>query len=291
MLLAVAVHERDGVHGLFAFGLELFDDDEVAVGTFYHERGRGFAVESGGFAEDVGDAEDAGLQDDAGFAEKLVFWLREALVGDDLAKEFGGGVFFGLEEGHGFVEFAAEGGFGAILRRGFEAKNWGAVGLVSADVFKIVEKPSRAGLGKRLIDCKFVEGEIFESSLVIDGSGVHSLGEFHDGIAKIFIAGEDGGFNGRGAAIFGEEGRVEVEDAFWLEECEKIGFNHDTERGEDAESVGIFAFQTGGFGEVFAGAGMKNDVGFWLAVFVWAGEDGFREVSEGAVAKENDFRA
>ncbi len=37
---AVAVHERDGVHGLFAFGLELFDDDEVAVGAFDHEWGR-----------------------------------------------------------------------------------------------------------------------------------------------------------------------------------------------------------------------------------------------------------
>lgn len=61
MFLAVAVHERDGVHGLFAFGLELLDDDEIAVGTFYHEWGRGFAVEAGGFAEDVGDAEDAGL--------------------------------------------------------------------------------------------------------------------------------------------------------------------------------------------------------------------------------------
>lgn len=37
---AVAVHERYGVHGLFAFGLELFDDDEVAIGAFDHERGR-----------------------------------------------------------------------------------------------------------------------------------------------------------------------------------------------------------------------------------------------------------
>jgi len=47
---AVAVHERDGVHGLFAFGLELFDDDEVAIGAFDHEWGRGFAVEAGSFA-------------------------------------------------------------------------------------------------------------------------------------------------------------------------------------------------------------------------------------------------
>lgn len=208
-----------------------------------------------------------------------------------MAKELGGGVFFGLEEGHGFIEFAAEGGFGVVLGRGFEAENRGAVGLVGADVGEVIEEPSCAGFGKGLINCEFVEREIFESGLVIDGAGVHSLGEFHDGIAKIFVAGKDGGFDGRGAAILREEGRVEVEDAFWLEKRKKIGLNHDAERGEDAESVGIFAFQTGGFGEVFTGAGMKNDVGFWLAVFVWAGEDSFREVGEGTVAKENDFRA
>lgn len=290
MFLAVAVHERNGVHGLFAFGLELFDDDEVAVGTFYHERGRGFAVEAGGFAEDVGDAEDAGFQDDAGFAKEFVFWFREALKSDDLAKELGGGVCFGLKEGHGFIEFAAEGGFGVVLRGGFEVEDWGAVGLVGADVGEVIEEPSRAGLGKGLINCEFVEGEVFESGLVIDRPGVHSFGELHDGIAKIFVAGKDGGFDGGGAAIFGEEGRVEVEDAFWLEKRKKIGLNHDAERGEDAESVGIFALQTGGFGEIFAGASVENDVGFWLAIFVWAGEDSFREVGEEAIAKENDFR-
>lgn len=108
---AVAVHEGYGVHGLFAFGLELFDDDEVAVGAFDHEWGGGFAVEAGGFAEDVGDAQNPGSQDDTGFTEELVFWLREALEGDDLAEELGGGVLARLEEGHGFVEFAAVGGF------------------------------------------------------------------------------------------------------------------------------------------------------------------------------------
>lgn len=47
---AVAVHERDSTHGLFAFGLELFDDDEVAIDAFDHEWGRGFTVEAGSFA-------------------------------------------------------------------------------------------------------------------------------------------------------------------------------------------------------------------------------------------------
>ena len=98
MFFAVAIHERDGVHRLFAFGLELVNDDKIAVGAFNHERGRGFAVEAGGFAEDVGDAKDAGFEDDTGFVEKLIFWFGETLVGNDLAEEFGGGVFVGLEE-------------------------------------------------------------------------------------------------------------------------------------------------------------------------------------------------
>ena len=61
VLLAVAVHERNSVHRLFSFGLELFDDDEIAIGALNHEWGRGFAVEAGSFAEDIGDAEDASL--------------------------------------------------------------------------------------------------------------------------------------------------------------------------------------------------------------------------------------
>lgn len=279
---AVAVHERDGVHGLFTFGLELFDDDEVAVGAFNHERGRGFAVETGSLAEDVGDAEDAGFQDDAGFAEEFVFWFWETLIGDDLAEEFGGGVFVGLEERHGFVEFAAEGGFRVVLGSWFEAEDWGVVGLVSADVRKVVDKPSCAGFGEGLINGGFVEREIFESGLVIDRASVHGLYELHDREAKIFVAGEDGGFDRGGAAIFRQKGGVEVQNAFGLEKFKEVGFNHDAERGENAIGVGIFAFQSSDFGEIFTGAGMKNDVGF-------LGEDGFCEVGERAVTKKDDF--
>lgn len=98
MFLAVAVHEGDGVHGFFAFGLELFDDDEITVSTFYHERGGGFAVEPSGFAENIGDAQDAGFENDTGFVEESVFWFREALVGDDLAEQFEGAILVRLEK-------------------------------------------------------------------------------------------------------------------------------------------------------------------------------------------------
>ena len=81
------------VHGFFAFGLETVDNDKIAVGAFEHER-RGSRVDAGGFAENVGDAQDVSFENDAGSAKKSVFGLREALVGDNLAKNILSGKIF-----------------------------------------------------------------------------------------------------------------------------------------------------------------------------------------------------
>ncbi len=80
--------------------MELFDDDEITVSTFYRMSGRGgFAVEPSGFAENIGDAQDAGFgENDTGFVEESVFWFREALVGDDLAEQFEGAILVRLEK-------------------------------------------------------------------------------------------------------------------------------------------------------------------------------------------------
>lgn len=102
------------------------------------------------------------------------------MIGDDSAEEFGGGVFVGLEERHGFVEFAAEGGFRVVLGGGLEVEDWCAVWLVGADIRKVVEEPVGAGFGKGLVDGGFGDGEMLESGLVVDGAGVHSFYELHD---------------------------------------------------------------------------------------------------------------
>lgn len=85
------VKEGDGIHGLLAFGLEAFDDDEVAVGAFEHERGIAVVL-SGRVANDVGDVDGVCVEDDASFAVEFVFWFREGLVGDDLSENFVGSV-------------------------------------------------------------------------------------------------------------------------------------------------------------------------------------------------------
>lgn len=174
-----------------------------------------------------------------------------------------------------------------------------AIGLVGANILEVAEEPGRTSFGESLVDGSFVEGKVFEGGLVINWAGIHGFCEFHDGITEIFVASEDGRFDRGGAAVFWEEGRVEVENAFRFEKFEEVSFNHDAERGENAEGVGVFAFQAGGFSEVFAGAGVENDVDFWLVVFVLAcgfvyvltEEDGFGKVGEGAVAEEDDFQA
>ncbi len=51
-----------------------------------------------------------GLEDDASFAEEVIFRLREALVGDDLAQDSIGREAFRLELGEGLVEFFGKGG-------------------------------------------------------------------------------------------------------------------------------------------------------------------------------------
>ena len=53
--------------------------------------------------------------------------------------------------------------------------------------------------------------------MVIEGAGVHGADEFHDGNGEGSITGKEGGLYGGSAAIFGEKGGVNVQDAFWLE--------------------------------------------------------------------------
>ena len=67
-----------------------------------------------------------------------------------------------------------------------------------------------------MIDGGFVEREVLECGLVINRSGVHGFCEFHDRIAKIGVAGEDGGLDWGGAAEFGQEGRVKIDDSLGL---------------------------------------------------------------------------
>ena len=74
----------------------------------------------------------------------------------------------------------------------------------------MITEPGGAGVSEVFVNLGFVEGKIFESGLIVDGAGVAGQNKFHDGDGKVGIAGEDGGFDGRGAAIFRQEGRVDV---------------------------------------------------------------------------------
>ena len=67
----------------------------------------------------------------------------------------------------------------------------------------MVTEPGGAGVGKVFVNLGFVEGEIFEGGLIVNGAGIASQNKFHDGDGEVGIAGEDGGFDGGGAAIFG----------------------------------------------------------------------------------------
>ena len=142
-----------------------------------------------------------GSADDTGVAEELVFGLGVALVGDDLAKDEVGGVALGVELAEGFVELGSVGGVGIVLggRRG--------------EVVEVLDEPGGAGRGEGLIDSEFVEREVGEGGLVVDGAGVEAAGEFHDGVAEVGVAGKDGGFDWGGAAVGGQKGGVEVQDA------------------------------------------------------------------------------
>ncbi len=104
-MVAVAIIEGDGIHGLFAGGLKAVDDDKIAVGALEHKWGTFGTVESGGFAEDVGDAKSVGCEDDTSLAEEFVFGFGVGLVGDDLAENGAGGEFRRFEKGIGFREF------------------------------------------------------------------------------------------------------------------------------------------------------------------------------------------
>lgn len=85
------------------------------------------------------------FEDDASFAKKLVFGLGKALVGDDLAVDFIGGVGSRLQQREGFIELCGV--------------SWGAdLGGRGAEVVEVTNKPSGAGGSKALVDGGFVEG-------------------------------------------------------------------------------------------------------------------------------------
>ena len=142
-----------------------------------------------------------GGADNAGVAEELIFGLGVALVGDDLAKDKVGGVALGVELAQGFIKFGGVGGVGVVL------------GGRCREMIEMFGEPGGAGRGESRVDGGFIKGEVGQGSLVIDGAGVKAAGEFHNGVAEVGAAGEDGGLNRRGAAVGGQERGVEVEDA------------------------------------------------------------------------------
>lgn len=131
--------------------------------------------------------------DNTGVAEELVFGLGVALVGDDLAEDEVGGVALGVELTHGFIKFGGVGGVGVVL------------GDRCREMIEMLGEPGGAGRGESLVDDGFIKGEIGQGGLVVDGAGVKAAGEFHDGVAEVGVAGEDGGLNRRGAAVGGQE--------------------------------------------------------------------------------------
>lgn len=144
-------------------------------------------------------------------------------------------------------------------------------------------EPGGAGRGESRVDGGFIKEEVGQGSLVIDGAGVKAAGEFHNGVAEVGVAGENGGLNRRGAAVGGQERWVEVEDAGGFKKLEQVGFDEDAEGGKDAEGGGVLAFEVGNGGEVGGGAGVEDN--FYAR---GGGEGGESGVGEGAVAEEND---
>ncbi len=52
---------------------------------------------------------------------------------------------------------------------------------------------------------------------MVNGTSVHGLGEFHDGVAKVGVASKDSRFNGGGTAILRKEGRVKIKNTLRFE--------------------------------------------------------------------------
>lgn len=74
---------------------------------------------------------------------------------------------------------------------------------------------------------------MIESGLVVNRASVHFFDEFHDGVAKTGITSKNSGLDGGSAAVLREEGRVEIEDAFGLEEVEDVLADKHTKGGEN----------------------------------------------------------
>lgn len=52
----------------------------------------------------------------------------------------------------------------------------------------MVAKPGCASRSESFVDFCFVEREVFESFLMVDGTGVHRADEFHDGDGEVGVA-------------------------------------------------------------------------------------------------------
>lgn len=188
-----------------------------------------------------------------------------------MAQDGGSGEICGAEKAQGFVEFGGESSGRIVLGDGF------------GQMLEIFDKPSGAGSSEGLIYFGFIERQTRNGDLMIDGAGVHAAGELHDGTAEIGIAGENGGFDGRCAAILRQEGRMEIEDTFGLEKFKKVGFNKHAKRSQDGVRLRKLALQFGGLGEIGGGARVKNDIEVVL-------EDGEGGGGEGSVAEKDYFR-
>ena len=81
---------------------------------------------------------------------------------------------------------------------------------------RVVGEPVCASFGEGAVDFSFIKGEVFESGLVVDWPSVHGASELHDAEAEVLVAGEDGGFDGGGATVCWEQGRMEIENSFGL---------------------------------------------------------------------------
>ncbi len=96
--------------------------------------------------------------------------------------------------------------------------------------------------------------------MVINRAGVHLADEFHNGIAKLGIAGENGGLDRGSAAIFRQQGRMKIENTLRLKEVEQVGLDEDAKGSQNTESVGMLSLNLGDFGEVGSGAGVEEKV-------------------------------
>ncbi len=121
---------------------------------------------------------------------KIVFGLRKVLESDDFSQGFFGGVGCGSEERHGLVEFLRESRFLVVLEVVIREDGGRFGGLIakSEEIWQVFAKPSSASSGEGMVNFGFIEREIVDGLLVVDGTGVHFFNEFHNGDRERCVA-------------------------------------------------------------------------------------------------------